>query len=344
MNGVMGRLRREDDGVATVLVVLVMVGILIPLAAIGVDIAGAYANRRQMQNAADAGALAGANVISKALYTSTTPNIGVAATLDSVVRSVVTSNGGDGSGSNFSCRVINTGVNEIGGCADTASWAHAGSGAVGVRVTAGSATQSVFAGIFGTDKLTAKTVAAARVQPLLAGSGPFLVCYDNQKAGGNGGTDLPDILLSDNAPYPGNPAAIGVNYLIHGAQISDCGLDDSSFKGLADDPQDPFTLPGWVQTDTGDKAGPIRVLVAGQSRCTDPDQVGCVAVLPVCTKAQGQAHNAKMYCVSWGAFEITQASANSHRGRFLGTVTVAGGQGGNGLPQFGKPSLVKLVE
>lgn len=343
MNGVLVKLRREDDGVAAVLVVLLMVGILIPLAAIGVDIAGAYANRRQMQNAADAGSMAGANVISKALYSSSSPSGAVAATLETVVRSVVTSNGGDASGSNFSCRVINTAGNEIGGCGDTASWAYAGSGAVGVRVTAGSATQSVFAGIFGTDQLTAKTVAAARVQPLLAGSGPFLVCYHNQKASGNG-ADLPDILLSANSPYPVNPNAIGVNFLIHGPQISDCGLKDSSFKGLADDPQNPFTLPGWVQTNTGDKAGPIRVLVAGKSMCTDPDQVGCVAVLPLCTRADDHGHNAQLYCVTWGAFEITQANASTHQGRFLGTVTVAGGQGGDGVPQFGKPSLVKLVE
>jgi Flp pilus assembly protein TadG len=344
MRGVLDRLRSQDEGVATLLVVLMMVGVLIPLAAIGIDLAGAYANRRQMQNAADAGAMAGASVVSKALYSSVTVDGSAAAALDSTVSAVVRSNGGDSASGDYSCQVINASNSPIATCSDTGSWAVAGSGAVGVRVTAGSSTQSIFAGFLGANRLSARTVAAARVQPLIAGSGPFLVCYNDQKVNGDGGADLPNLLLSNEPPYAVNPSAIGENYLIHGPQISDCGLGDSSFKGLADDPQNPFTLPGWVQTNTGDKAGPIRVLVAGQSFCTDVDQVGCVAVLPICVSASAHGHNAELYCVTWGAFEITQASKNSHRGRFVGTVTVAGGQGGDGLPQFGKPSLVKLVE
>jgi hypothetical protein len=51
-----------------------------------------------------------------------------------------------------------------------------------------------------------------------------------------------------------------------------------------------------------------------------------------------------MFCVAWGGFKISQVSANEHSAVFLGTVDVAGGQGGVGVPEFGKPSVTKLTE
>jgi hypothetical protein len=213
-----------------------------------------------------------------------------------------------------------------------------------VRVTSGTSQQSFFGGIAGVGRSGAGAVAAARTQPLVKGSGPFLVCYQQQQDG-DSGPPLPPLLLGSPpvAPYPVNPAAIGQTYLVHGPQVSDCGLRDSSFKGLADDPQAPYSLPGLVDTDTGTQAGPVRVKVAGTT-CTDVDTIGCVVILPICVDATEHGHNARMFCVVWGGFKISQVSANEHSAVFLGTVDVAGGQGGVGVPEFGKPSVTKLTE
>jgi Flp pilus assembly protein TadG len=329
--------------VIAVYVALAMV-VFVGLAAVVVDLGVAYANRRQMQNAADAAALAATQQLQKAIFGATV-DLAAAGQVDGVARTTVADNGGD-LDAKFRCRVIRPDDSEIADCTATSTWAATGAGAVGVRVTAGHQVSTFFAGIFGSDSTTASTVAAARVQRVAQASGPFLVCSSAQYDDGHGhaGSPLPDLMVKVDGQWQVNTAAIGQVYLLHGPQVSTCGATDDDFKGLADDPQDPYALPAYVQTDTGNHAGPVRVQVAG-STCTDVDTIGCAFLTPVCVDdpaPTGAGHNLKLYCVAWGAFEIDQAAANKHTGKFLGTVNVIGP--GGGTPTPGDPTVVSLVQ
>ncbi len=273
---------RGDDGVIAVYFALLMV-VLVGLASIVVDLGVAYANRRQMQNAADAASLAATQKLNDALFQSSGPDPADAEQVATLAAQTVADNGGSSGPSAvaaglYSCTVVDANGGSIAACSDWTTWTDPSQQAVGVRVQAGRAVQTFFGGIFGVSSTTARTVAAARVEPLIAGSGPFLVCAFDQlppgdgngngigggnapASGGKHGSDgtegsngkdgkdgkssgtQPDLLVKGTGgTWVTNGAAIGQAYELHGPQVSTCDIKDSSFKGLAADPAAPTTI------------------------------------------------------------------------------------------------------
>jgi len=131
--------RTDKRGATLIWVSLAMVA-LISMMALAIDGGYAYAQRRQMQNAADAAAIAGARM--RALG-------GSDAQVDSVINQYATANG-----------------------ADAVSWTYL-NGQNTVQVTASRTFPTFFAGIVGLQQMTASALAEASIQPL-AGAGNLL--------------------------------------------------------------------------------------------------------------------------------------------------------------------------
>src|SRR5438067_1266981 len=193
------RARRDEQGFSIVLVALLMVAMLI-IAAIALDGGQAYADHRQMQNAADAAALAGARALEGVRFRgSLTTDVNAQALAQA------TNNGASSSASHYSCAVIDKSQNTIAACTDTSTWSDPVTirRAVGVSVHAGKIRTSAFGGVIGAHSLSVDGAAAASIQPLTGGDSPFMVC-------GNGAfndTEDPPLL----APDPTQPTGWQIN-------------------------------------------------------------------------------------------------------------------------------------
>jgi hypothetical protein len=188
--------------------------------------------------------------------------------------------------------------------------------------------------------MTLNRTSAATVQPLVGQDAPLYACAFGQS---DGRTASADLFLGSPGSYTINPAAIGQRYLLHGPQISDCGLGGSSWKGDAG--TGPFQLPGWLPLSTGVRAGPIRSQIAGQTVCGSSLFLGCALVLPVCDRSNGgTGTNGQLYCDAFGAFRLVEETSNSQTFQFLGRVTVTNGQGGAGIPGPNDVRVVKLIK
>src|SRR3954465_11392383 len=109
------RARRDEQGFSILLVALLMVAMLI-IAAIALDGGQAYADHRQMQNAADAAALAGARALERVRFRGA-PSTDV----NAQARGQATDNGASSSTSHYSCTVMDKHQQAIAACTDTST-------------------------------------------------------------------------------------------------------------------------------------------------------------------------------------------------------------------------------
>jgi Flp pilus assembly protein TadG len=251
-----GWFRVDDRGAATLLVVFLVVAVMLPVAAVSVDLSAAFANRRQMQNAADAAAMAGAQQLADARGGDAT-----AADIQDAALAVAVENGQDPADPSFACEVV---VADPATSPDTwpsaACTAWSGLTWNGVRVTTRNAVEAAFASTFGllpggsgSGDTEAGAVATASLQALESfAAGPFGLCTGGTTANvdprRDGSTNNPLLLGSDATGWQINPAAIGQQFYIYrgtappgggggggGGQPSDfdhCGLGDSNWNGL----------------------------------------------------------------------------------------------------------------
>jgi Flp pilus assembly protein TadG len=331
------RARRDEQGLSLVLVALLMVAML-TIAAIALDGGQTYSDRRQMQNASDAAALAGTRALEVARFRG-----GSTAAVDTTASSEASNNGADISvaGGHYVCTVIDKNNNDIAACSNTAVWAAAANvvNAGGVRVKAGRNRITSFATVIGIGSLSVNTTAAATIQVLTGADSPFMVCGNPLK-----GAESPPLLVADATQPTGwqvNSAAIGSTYNLHGPQISNCGAGSNSFKGLA---SGPVSLPQWVDAVTGVRAGPTRSLVAGINGCSGTNLDECILLVPICSDGRGQGSSTQLYCVGWGSFLVHQTGANKHTGDFRGAADAIGGPTGTGDPNAGTVNVVKLIQ
>lgn len=321
------RLERDESGFTLTLIALLAVSML-GITSILIDGGAAFSARRQMQNAADASALAGARALDKARFAG-----GDAAQVDAVARAVAQANKADLS--QFTCQIVDANQSVIAPCSGTATWL-LNTNSVGVSITTATTVSSMFAKAINGGNLTARANAVAGIRTLVGGDAPFMLCANSLKGGA-----VPSILLQD--PITGgwfiNPAAVGSTYNIHGPQVPDCGAGSNSFKGLANG---PFVLPSWIPDSPGVRAGPSTSQVAGDTACHDTVLDNCVLLVPLCVDGSGQGSSVQLYCVGFGAFQITQTSANKHSGTLLpGAIATSGQTGGN--PGADSVREIKLV-
>jgi hypothetical protein len=329
--------RRRERGITFPLLAISMVGLL-GFAGLVTDGTRAYAERRQVQNAADAAALAGANALNRFLLTTGTAN--------SIQTAAVQAAGDNGvDAAEVTCQLVRSGGGTQ-ACPTPSNGLGVPADAYTVRVTVGDTHDTTFMRVLGTDSFDVGATAAAAVRAVIIDNAPFMVCGIDD--------ELPAQLLVRNAggpeTWPLNEAAIGTDFVIWGNDVraTDCGNPSSSFRGLVNADEPPYGIPGWWDSDTGNHAGPVEAMVLGNSACSGSlPSVGCELVLPICTAGNDQGGTGfLMYCTTAGSFEITSVTDNGTP-RITATLTrgatIAQGEG-TGNPQPGQARVINLVE
>lgn len=325
------RRRCNDERGATMVILAISSLALIAIAGLAIDGGRVYGERREMQNAADTAAMAGTRQLDQYLTGKTAD----ASTIETAAKDTAEKNGADRAV--VTCQLVRFDRSIIEPCPTTATMS-AGTKAVaaGVVVATSATKETFFMKAVGNSSFTATANATAQIgRPGGKYIAPFLVCAT---APGH----VPPILVPDvNGPegFSVNPAAIGHTYDLYGNEIKDngkdCGNDSASFRGnvcadknKCDAPS--YSIPGDWDADTGNANGPTIRLINSGNVCSTDYTVGCVLVLPLCPRGNGQTgSNFAMFCSDLGLFEVTSVDNNPNSGidgKFLGrTVINTGG-------------------
>lgn len=299
------------------------------------DIGFDLGQRRTMQNAADAAALRGAQMI---LRDATTGSGG--STLWSDVQTIAMKNGlGDPnnaqSGATLTCRFLDNAGNDLGPCDGALPAA-----ATGVTVTTGERHRTFVMNVLGirtsgTGATSTAYVEALASNALTVDQAPFIVCgYQSALTSGGPPATL-SILQTNGSGRAANPpqinrGAIGRQFQIHGSQVATCGTQGNRFKGVNDQNANNGVeiQPGGtvVEYKPGVVAGPSREAALGPYACATGQSNGCVMLLPVADNARVDKGSCQcINVVIWAAFWVEAPTANSHTGVLLDYVVQAGG-------------------
>jgi Flp pilus assembly protein TadG len=316
--------------------VLIAVSMVAVIGTFGVVIDGsnAFAQRRQMQNAADSAAMAGARALEELA------TLGEAAIWNAVLASA-TSNGSDPS--EVTCRLTTDLLVDLGACptAATGTATALRDMASGVRVRVGVTKQTSFVRIVGAEQFTARAGATGQIQAAQEGISPFILCATgtNDPRSYGSGQAIPILLPDDTI----NPNAVGTPYMLQDSNVATCGQSSSTFKGLSLD-FESHPVPGpWDLYNGNHGANVSSTVVAGNSACRGTLTTGCIVPVPLChgmtTNTQG-----KLHCVRFGGFRVIDTQGQSRiAGVLVDNVKVTGGQGG-GHAQPGEIRVIKLSE
>jgi Flp pilus assembly protein TadG len=311
--------------------ILIMFAVMLTamLGAVGlsVDLGMSFSQRRTMQSAADAGALAGAKIVAR------TDALTKSAWTD--VQAVVNSNKmAVGTITSITCNYVTDDGSVIAPCTATVPGS-----ATGVEVTVQETHPTYFIRVIPSapNSVTTGATARANVKMLAAPlDGPFLPC--GQKAVLNEpGNKVQDIIKQSNGTWIIDPNAIGRTFLIHGPKIEKCGDAPSDYKGLADTAVNATrTLqPGgtWLAYNPGVNAGQISTTVDGADGCkANQEVINCVVFLPIVAydTPPGGSSDKQRKAVAYVPFYITgKQSQNEHYGKIL-TNYIVYGKGDNG--------------
>lgn len=328
---------RSDDGAVLIFVALAMATLLI-VAGLVVDGGAAYAQRRQMQNAADAAAMAGAAAIDDVRFNAAAP-----ATVAARVQLIAERNGAE----SWDCAVIDSSANALGACSDVTA---AGSPlAQGVRVTPADVRDTVLGAFAGIDTITARASAAATIQPIVGARAPFAVCS-------SGVAGKYDLLGPDNKVSAAKALARG-KIAIMGAQVykndgpCNAGGHNGSFKGEIE-PDLLVVGDTLVGSSNPGNSLPPYTTVA----CPAPSSSSSCLLLPITVQTAGTGSNASMTVTDWAYFDVTTDGVGAVDppngsvplwGTFVapaGPGTVPGGVPGSGPVNGGQARTVSLIE
>ncbi len=329
----MSRTSQGDRG-ATAVLFAIAVSAMLAVAALVLGGSGGYSAVREAQNAADASALAATSTL-RAVQMGDAPSSEVLATAVSVAEANGATSGA------VVCDIVNARyalthaeADVIGPCDGSNETAV---GAAGVRIGAVNTKDVPFAAFVDAETIRGHATAAATIQPVIAGTGPFMVCGAATATGHPAPALLPDLL--DPTGFSVNPAAIGLSYVLHGGPMKNggrqCGAGSDSWRGFVSFDRrfpipspDPIDETDWWEVKTGNANGHLTRVLTGDDACEgDVEQlIGCRLALPLCPKSNGgTGESLKLYCVKLGAFEITY---NQHS---TGAPPCNGGTGGSGL-------------
>lgn len=328
--------RCSDERGVTMVFLAISALALIAVAGLALDGGRAYGERREMQNAADTAAMAGTRQLDQFLTGKTAD----ASTIATAAKDTAETNGADRAA--VTCQLVGFDRSIIESCPTTTTMdPDTKKVAAGVLVTTAATKATFFMKVVGTNSFTANGHAIAQIgRPGGTYLSPFLVCAT---APGH----IPPILVpkatsptgfvvndGTEAGYGPPPGAIGVTYDIFGLDIKsggkDCGNDSQSYRGnvcLANNCGGPYPLPGDWNAATGQANGPTLRLTNSGNYCTADYTVGCVLVLPLCPRGNGQTGAGfAMYCVELGLFQVAVVDSNNIDATFLGRATI--NQGG----------------
>lgn len=321
---------RNERGVTLVILAVSSVAI-VGMVGLVMDGGAAFAERRQMQNAADTSALGGARMMDLHRQGDAT-----AADILTEVETLAFENGADLA--ELGCDYVDIAGNDLGDCGDTVPAA-----ASGIRVATEQTKDTAFVRIFGYDNFTAAADATAQVlavRQINPGDVPFLVCGYDPDSPGDGlvlwDEGLQDWVLNDD--LVGGPW-----FTINGPQVDDCGAGSSAFKGWADDTY-PGELDSWWGTRTGKRDGPARAVLADALACESSDLEDCTVVVPVCIEGVGQGASVELLCVEFAAFLVRNSFANRYDAQLYDTTprVLNGSAGGPAQPTGAR--IIQLTE
>ncbi len=349
--------------------VLVMVTLAMTtlVAAMGLAIDGGnmYAQRRITQNAADAAALAGTAELARAIAGETAD-----------VATNVTINVHANAGTTGAGTTVTSNWNFVDNADQNLGTSLNLNTNTGVQVTVAKTFPTFFMRIFpGFSTLQVQGTAAGKLQSLIGGSGPFLVCA----TGLNTNEDevqlfnltpsppQPNPLMIWKTPGPGpgtpTPPTLIVHYSQLGQEGGNCGYGNQ-FKGPTD-PQSPScpSVPCWAEGNNGNTSNVIPITIQGLPSCksvSDLDAGNCFAVLPivvpsstassVCPGSPPNDPGTTAVCVrTFAVFQIlgpsnppSNCNSNCHKARMIQGAIVTGGTGGTYTPGTGGPLLIHL--
>lgn len=359
---------------ATMVMVALSIVPLMAAAGLVVDGGRAYAERRQMQNAADASAMAGTRQLDKVREALLVGLSADESTIYDAALAAAIDNGADG-GTEFECTIVDENGDPVTGNAatsacpqsDTTGLPGGNEAAAGVAVVTHDTEETFLIRVVGSKSFRARADATAQVQGLrkvTAGATPFMICGAARGATADS-PGAPDLVIPDGDQWVINPAAIyddagtppngfglsgGPWYLVHGPNNTDvpgCGSGSQGFKGWVDQ-GGSFSIPGWWESQPGNRAGPARSVLLDPDSCANGDLDDCVLVVPICVDGRGNGSNTDLYCVRFGAFTVADTgsgnSGNRHHIALLGDAIELLGEGaGGGPPVLNELRIIKLT-
>lgn len=290
---------------------------------LAVDLGVAFSQRRTMQSAADAGAYAGARIVSKS-------TIGAPLMAQSEVEAVVKKNAMKlGTIGSITCNYVSDDGTNVGPCTGAVPGT-----ATGVEVTVQESHPTFFIRVVPGAPNSVTTSALARANVKKLGSptdGPYLPCTLGTRLKDGGTMDL---LVRSASQWVINPSAINKTFIVHGPQIEKCNAKADRYKGLADNTKNVnATVPGWFYYTEGTDAGMVSADVDGPDGCKAGQVIDkCVVFLPmVINDPAEEGNNKQLWTVAFAPFFITSnISGNEHYGRLLTDyITYGKGQDGN---------------
>lgn len=334
MRGFHRHTARDESGFTLIFVAIFMVAMLV-FAALVIDGGNGLSTRRKMQNAADAGAMAGTLALRKAQLAGTATGEG---DVNAIVTTLVADNdAGAPSNGTPLCQVVAAdAITTIGPCSDSTAVLDAS--ASGVLVNVESNKSTFFGSVANQARQIVRTKAAATIQPIAAGKAPWIVCGLASSGGWDlldPGTPLPTVNetramqdhgwdLTTNSAVPGaTPMVIQSNNdprVRCQAGSSGDGRGDPSgdvvqvgqafvFDGqpgngnVVDVPAPVSNVAGGTPCPFGDNVQPSRDIPAG----------GCDIVLPIADWTTGNGNGSNPYrahVVAFAAFHIFGQNGN----------------------------------
>ena len=343
---------RSDRGATAVLIAFSIVGLL-AFGGLVIDGGDAFAQRRQMQNAADSSATAGANALYR--YKLQEPGWSTTAIYDDALAEAQANGAKPGT---FQCTLVLHSPSGTAPCQNPTMATLDRAWDVKVNVDSDNSTQLIR--VVGIESFNARANATASLRAArpVRGTGPFAICANATSPDATGSTLYPLLVpdATDSTGFAVNvgqgayASAVGREYDIWGGISGPqlCGLHGSSFNGLVD--PGSFPIPGWWSVDPGTKAGNqtsplVGGCLAGEKIKDIP--VGCQFAIPLCVGGNGQGgNNAALYCVKYGRFQVTKNDPTGQQdmeGEFLGGGLLTGGEAGD-IPSLGDAMIIKLTE
>jgi Tfp pilus assembly protein PilV len=358
------KLRMHDDRGVTIVLVAVLAVVLLLVAALAIDGGLAYANRRQMQNAADASAMAGTRMVDEIRFPD--PSAPTPAPTPDEIWTAIDESRKDNAADSMVCYLIDAYEQRLASgqdaCASPSAmvdaWNNAGGVVAGVEVEQTGVKSTFFARIRGADEVSATARAAATIQPYVGGAAaPFIICgylprdssaYDMLDEDGNfkpeafvrygpGGTDAPfDLQGGGQEQNEGIPG---------------CGLGPS-FNGKLDEDVTNVVVgtPAKAQQGNGFNEEIRNAVVDSQlSPCPDEGPFdGCGMLLPIANDSNDEDGN-DMYITpaNWGVFKVYgngKGNAKYTAELLAEGSVVDGGIGGAGDVGQGQARVIKLVK
>jgi hypothetical protein len=368
LNGIFWK-RKHDANArqpAQVLVLFALASIpLMGFTGLAVDGGNILAQRRIVQNGADAGALAGVRDLIRS-----TPSPDALNT----ARTYASTNAAAGFQAKDATVTIDPVFIDNSGTPGVDP-----SLATGVKVTVTKTFATYFIGVLGISTRTVSAVAIGKIQKWSGGTGPFLVCGDGLKEGTNlndNNSETNDWLPGGILDYSTNPPkvrpqALNVDFFVHGSRLGqndgDCGWESSNstqYKGVGEQSfAGCTTSPCSYPYNNGATSGQVTYSVAGLTPCqgtSDDFTEGCVAILPVVARKTDTAANTcnpttpdgSMCVRAWVPFQLKTGptvangctGSNCHVGRIIETVLLTNTAGVDCTPPCTGAVMIKLSQ